>query len=362
MRRVACLITGGLGDQILTLPALRYLDATLSKSTVTPFMVGWHKRHTLLENLLGCPLKFAPLEDLAARNSTARDPCPADWILDFSENHLTFQPVKNLNPTRGYYSFPIKRRLPRHHVLSLYDPSLPFEYNSQRWQRCFEMAFRAISRIGGKRFSKKACLLSRGRYRLVPSISPPPGARRRIASLLGPQRRDRIFQLAVTPGGYHPPSKRWPVENFATVIASLLKQKEIRIYLLGADLEFPLAERLLSEVRNRISPPGRLRRVKNLVGRVRLEDLPTLLQGMDLHLTNDNGVAHVGGALNIPQICLYRRRWSTHLTLGFKDTVLFSGHPTETAPIKPEKVLRLIRFVLKHSGFVLSSPQKAQRK
>lgn len=77
-----------------------------------------------------------------------------------------------------------------------------------------------------------------------------------------------------------------------------------------------------------------------LTGKVTLQELPYLLQKMNLHLSNDNGVAHIAGAINLPQIVLHRGATSSHVSLGRKDVLMFSGDNFDMKPISTESVIR----------------------
>src|SRR6185295_5065559 len=87
-----------------------------------------------------------------------------------------------------------------------------------------------------------------------------------------------------------------------------------------------------------------------LSGRLALEELPHFLQEMDLHLSNDNGIAHLGGILNRPQLVLYRGISSPHLSVGFNDVALFSGEDTSMQAISTAKVIDHLNQMLR-SGY-----------
>ena len=99
---------------------------------------------------------------------------------------------------------------------------------------------------------------------------------------------------------------------------------------------------------------GRAPRV--LAGQVPLEELPHLLLQADLHLTNDNGVSHVAGALHRPQVVLYRgcAERNRHVTLGFRDAALYSGADGATGcmdGIQTEDVLATLARLLEQLGW-----------
>ena len=64
MTKVLCILNGGMGDQILALPALRYCEHTASNQFEAR-IGGWKSRQKLFRTLLaGCSLTINSLEAL----------------------------------------------------------------------------------------------------------------------------------------------------------------------------------------------------------------------------------------------------------------------------------------------------------
>jgi ADP-heptose:LPS heptosyltransferase len=151
-------------------------------------------------------------------------------------------------------------------------------------------------------------------------------------------------RVVMSPGGYNPPEKRWPARCFGEVAARLLDDG-IGVVLLGAAEERPVVDEVAATASLACSRgAGQL---LNLAGQTDLLDLPILFDLTDLHVTNDNGLGHLAGALNRIQVILYLGPDADHVTLGFQDVALFSGARGMEA-IRTEDVLTAVRRLLGH--------------
>ncbi|HET6267443.1 MAG TPA: hypothetical protein VFG11_06965, partial [Acidobacteriota bacterium] len=60
-----------MGDQVLALPALRYLCSTIGPSQIEIRLAGWDLRHGLFSRLLEYPVHILSLEDLNSGSGTS---------------------------------------------------------------------------------------------------------------------------------------------------------------------------------------------------------------------------------------------------------------------------------------------------
>src|SRR5215207_7190028 len=323
MTSVLCILDGGMGDQILAVPAVRYLASALPAARLKVRIGGWGLRHKLFRTLsAGCPLTVNSLEALRRQPRRRAASFSYDVIVDLDtrDSPDAAVPPHSLKAERAYFSFADEWRIEKQVSLELYDAS-----GSPFWQRCFEMGFRAACLVKGRGYARSQLLAYRDEFRSVSLTPAPPPTQRRIKRLLPASRADRP-RLAITPGGYNPPCKRWPIERFAEVIHRAVS-RGVDVFVLGSRAEAHLACRL-EELVAALPTAWRRKAAGKLAflnGRLALEELPHFLQEMDLHLSNDNGVAHLGGILNRPQLILYRGLASPHLSVGFNDVALFSG-------------------------------------
>jgi ADP-heptose:LPS heptosyltransferase len=246
-----------------------------------------------------------------------------------------------LNPKQAFFSFAKTTRYSSQVKYQRDDAS-----GSPYWRRCFDMAFCVASQVRGTPYSTAAMLDCAERYRTV--LFPPASVRLR-------RRLRHVFsgdepvnpRLAVTPGGYSPEQKLWPIRRFAEAIRHAAL-RGAAVFILGSREESRLAGEIFDHLQSLRKGRGGKRsgNITFLTGQLLLEELPYVLQEMDLHLSNDNGVAHLGGLMNLRQIILYRGRQSRHRSVGFRDVALFSGDDRDMTPISTATVnARLKEFI-----------------
>lgn len=91
-------------------------------------------------------------------------------------------------------------------------------------------------------------------------------------------------------------AKRWQIEGFRDVIKGLVKNRELRVVIVGDVREAPLGWTLT------LADPDR---VVNLAGGLRLRELAALVSQAKLVLTNDSAVMHLGHELNRPVVAIF---------------------------------------------------------
>ena len=87
--------------------------------------------------------------------------------------------------------------------------------------------------------------------------------------------------------------RNWPVEHYAEVGRKLIERHDFDIVILGGKAEQQNAQRLLA-----LLPEGR---VQLVIGRS-LAELPQLVAGASLCVSNDTGMSHLSAALDVPTV------------------------------------------------------------
>jgi ADP-heptose:LPS heptosyltransferase/GT2 family glycosyltransferase len=99
--------------------------------------------------------------------------------------------------------------------------------------------------------------------------------------------------------GVHPAAgavlRQWPPEHFALLIDLIVSAFDVNIALIGALGEARIVEATLEKTRAR-------ERVWSLVGRTKLDELPTLLSALRLFVGNNSGPHHMAAALGVPTV------------------------------------------------------------
>ena len=102
--------------------------------------------------------------------------------------------------------------------------------------------------------------------------------------------------IALQPGARWQ-NKRWPVENFATLVRQLARNRpQTRFAILGNQGDHPLGEIISA------AAPGRC---LNLCGQTTLPEMVEWIRRCDLMITNDTGPMHAAAALGKPLVALF---------------------------------------------------------
>ncbi len=101
--------------------------------------------------------------------------------------------------------------------------------------------------------------------------------------------------IGINPGGNWP-SRHWPLENFAKLIKLLLKEKECKIIITGSAKENNLASRLEGLSNGKIV---------NATGKTSVPQLIALIKRCNLYITNDAGPMHLAAILKRPLIAIF---------------------------------------------------------
>ena len=100
-----------------------------------------------------------------------------------------------------------------------------------------------------------------------------------------------IDRFALLFPGTNWPTKRWPVENFASIVQPLEEQLGLKCLVAGGSNEMELARKI----------PGAI----NVAGQTTLRQLTALIERASLVISNDSGPMHLAAALNRPLVALF---------------------------------------------------------
>lgn len=143
--------------------------------------------------------------------------------------------------------------------------------------------------------------------------------------------------IGIQPGASHD-YKQWPLENLATVVTALVRERGARIVLVGGPEERPAAEAFLAQVGVPIA--------LDLTGKTKLRETMGVLANLQLFLGNDTGVNHIAAALGTPTVALFgptpAHKWGWD---GPENRVLVAPDGQMTS-LAPEQVQRAAEALL----------------
>ena len=104
--------------------------------------------------------------------------------------------------------------------------------------------------------------------------------------------------LGLNPGATYGSAKRWYPDRFAKVAKELSHKYDIIIF--GSQNEKKMADEIEDFLKKH-----NIKNYQNLAGKTTIEDLISLIGGLDLFITNDSGPMHIAAAFKIPTIALF---------------------------------------------------------
>jgi heptosyltransferase-2 len=102
--------------------------------------------------------------------------------------------------------------------------------------------------------------------------------------------------IGIAPGATYGPAKRWFPDRFAAVADKLNEHLSSQGILLGGKADWEVAQEVQKLARTKLI---------NLAGKTTLREAIYLISQCRLFISNDSGLMHIAGALNIPTIALF---------------------------------------------------------
>ena len=102
--------------------------------------------------------------------------------------------------------------------------------------------------------------------------------------------------IGMAPGATYGPAKRWPVDRFAAVAAEIISESEATIILFGSKQDQDVTDAIATTIQGHCL---------NLAGKTSVGEVMALIARCHAFITNDSGLMHVAGALNVPTIAIF---------------------------------------------------------
>lgn len=102
--------------------------------------------------------------------------------------------------------------------------------------------------------------------------------------------------IGIAPGATYGPAKRWFPDRFAAVADKLSESFPMQGIILGSKADWETAEEVRKAARTKLI---------NLAGKTNLLEAIYLISQCRLFLSNDSGLMHIAGALNIPTVAIF---------------------------------------------------------
>ncbi|HEX5670304.1 MAG TPA: lipopolysaccharide heptosyltransferase II, partial [Sulfuricurvum sp.] len=101
--------------------------------------------------------------------------------------------------------------------------------------------------------------------------------------------------LGINPGATYGSAKRWYPEKFAEVARAFSNHYEIVLF--GGPSEVEMA----NDIESRLQGIA----INNMAGKTSVQELCSMIAGLDIFITNDSGPMHVAAAYQVPTVAIF---------------------------------------------------------
>lgn len=131
-----------------------------------------------------------------------------------------------------------------------------------------------------------------------PRVEATPKSRESARRVLGAWAGEQTPIVLMAPGAAYGQAKQWPPDRMAEVLVRLVRDRGVRVVLVGAGHDREAGIRMESLLRS--TAPEPLSQVRNLIGQTDLGSLVALAERARVCITNDSGAMHVASATGCP--------------------------------------------------------------
>lgn len=137
----------------------------------------------------------------------------------------------------------------------------------------------------------------------------------RVCDSAGIDRKDVLVGLA--PGATYGPAKRWFPERFAEVADRIIEKHGSSVLVFGSADDKGISDQVQKHARNPLI---------NLAGKTTLDETIAMIAQCQLFISNDSGLMHVAGALDIPTVAIFgSTNPVTTSPVGSNSMVIYKG-------------------------------------
>ena len=123
--------------------------------------------------------------------------------------------------------------------------------------------------------------------------------------------------VGLAPGATYGPAKRWFPERFAAVGDRLIEDLSAQVLLFGSREDGKSADLVQQHANHRFI---------NLAGKTNLKEAIAVISRCSLFISNDSGLMHVAGALNIPTVAIFgSTNPVTTSPVGERSVIIYKG-------------------------------------
>jgi heptosyltransferase-2 len=125
------------------------------------------------------------------------------------------------------------------------------------------------------------------------------------------------FLIGLAPGATYGPAKKWFPERFAAIGDRMVEDLSAQVILFGSSKDRESTDLVQQHANHRFI---------NLAGKTNLKEAIAVIYRCSLFISNDSGLMHVAGALNIPTVAIFgSTNPVTTSPVGERSVVIYKG-------------------------------------
>jgi lipopolysaccharide heptosyltransferase II len=332
VENVLCIRLDGLGDVLMTTPALRAIKETRPGCRLT-LMVSpaGAQVATLVPEVDEIIVYEAPWMKVShARRTSGKDFAMADLLRARVFDGAVIFTVYSQNPLPAAFlcylaEIPLRLAHCRENPYQLLTDWIPDPEPHRQLRHEVQRQLDLVASVSCQ---------SRGDGL---SLQPSEASLKRARELLQSLRLEENRWIIVHPGATAP-SRRYPPEAFAAAARSLTEEKGWRIIFTGDSSE----RELIREIQSAMGCPS-----ISLAGKLSVEDLAALISLAPVLVVNNTGPAHMAAAVGTPVVSLYSLTNPQHTPWRVPSRVLFHDVPCKNCykSVCPEQHQNCLRLV-----------------
>ena len=297
----------GIGESVLTLPALRALRKKFQKANIE-ILVTERNKEVYFENkginkIISIKLGPLPILKFILKNRSKYD-----LIIDMEE-YLNISSIISFfigkrrvgfshNMRSKLYTDTTKYNDKQHCSQTFVDLLKPLNINFK--VNMSEIGYRKLPALAGKKIPISEHAQKPLVFDKLIKLNYSVNDKKFIDNLFKNKITKKDFIVGIAPGAAESAKSRmWPKENFIELSNQLIKKKKnIKIIFIGNDKEKNLIKNIINKIKEKD-------KIINLAGKISLRQLFYLTEKCNLVISNDAGAMHIAAAQGVKTIGLF---------------------------------------------------------
>jgi heptosyltransferase-2 len=288
--KILIILPNWLGDAVMATPAIEALCTLYPQAQLT--LVG----------------SYVSIEALKHHPQ-----CSRHYVDETKKGRNRFRNTYRFAKELGIHDLAVTFRNQLHSSLLLFWSKTPITAGRKSWHSSFLLTH-AITPIHPSHLVEQYCDITQ-------SLSTVPLVLENLKLHIPPHHYE-CPTLGINPGATYGSAKRWYPEKFAEVARAYANRYEIVIF--GGPNEVEMA----GDIEKRLEGIN----ITNLAGKTSVEELCSMIGGLNMFITNDSGPMHVAAAYQVPTVAIFGPTNHTETSQWKNEKSVIVRHEMECSP------------------------------